>query len=85
MNKRFFFSLSIVAVAFALILGSGTFNTAQAVPGESSERLSLPPGEVNLFGADYAVNSGWKTTRDADFRTPGFAPEPYGLLGASQQ
>ncbi len=56
MSRRFFFGLSIMAMAFALILGSGALNTATAVPGENGDAYNLPTGVSNLFGADQAGN-----------------------------
>ncbi len=83
--KKFIYSLSVVAVAFALVFGFGTLNTAKAVPGENGEGYNLPAGENNLFGVDQADNStvGIDRDRDADLRAHEF--DSYGLFGTSQQ
>jgi hypothetical protein len=85
MNKRFFFSLSVIAVAFALVLGFGALNAAKAVPGESGSNYNFPAGQANLFGVDEAHNVLGGLNRDSDFRANSFAPAPYGLRGTSQQ
>ena len=66
MNRKLFYSLSIVAVAFALVLGFGTLNVAKAVPGENGDGYTLPLGASNLFGADPADNSAVVIDRDRD-------------------
>ncbi|MFZ2448463.1 MAG: hypothetical protein WAW37_19050 [Syntrophobacteraceae bacterium] len=86
MNKKFYSNLTVFAVAFALVLGLGTFNAAKAVPGMGDEGYSnLIPGEVNLFGIDAADNAARVSHRDADVRAYVFTPDSYGLWGTSQQ
>ncbi|MFZ2448462.1 MAG: hypothetical protein WAW37_19045 [Syntrophobacteraceae bacterium] len=85
MNKKYYSTLTIFAVAFALVLGLGTFNAAKAVPGMGDEGYTLPPGQTNLFGLDEADNRIVVSHRDADARAYEFAPDSYGLWGTSQQ
>ena len=85
MNTKSFYSLSVIAVAFALVLGFGTLNTAKAVPGENGDGYTLPAGTANLFGADAVLNSivVIDRDRDADLRAHEF--DLYGMLGTSQE
>ena len=67
MKIDFVFSLAIVAVALAVLLGFSTFDTARAVPGIGDEGYGwLPPDQVNLFGFDGAHNSAGVSVRDRD-------------------
>ncbi len=85
MNRKFFPGLVIVAVAFTLVLGLGTFDAAKAVPGENGEGYTLAPGQNNLIGGDFAHNSARILWFDADARAFEFAPDTYGLRGTSQE
>ncbi len=78
MNTKLFYSLSIVAVAFALVLGFGTLNVAKAVPGENG----YPVGTATVFGVDKAQNIILLADRDADLMAGEF--DSYGQMGASQ-
>ena len=75
MNKRFLSTLSILAFAFALVLGFGAINYSNA-----SELIpDSYPGQISLFGDDRAHNEVALTAdRDVDSR-PLF--ESYGLQG----
>lgn len=81
MNAKFFYSLSIVAVAFALVLGFGTLNAARAVPGENG----YPVGTATLFGPDKAANSILVVDRDRDEYLRAHEFDTYGLMGTSQE
>lgn len=85
MNSKFFPGLVIVAVAFTLVLGFGTFNAAKAVSGENGDGYTLAPGQTNLVGADWAHNSAGLLGFDMDARAFEFAPDTYGLRGTSQE
>ncbi len=85
MNRKFLPGIVIVAVAFTLVLGFGTFDPAKAVPGENGEGYTLAPGQTNLIGADWAHNSAGVLGFDADARAFEFAPDNYGLRGTSQE
>jgi len=83
-EQKILFQLTIVAVAFALVLGLGTLNAATAVSAERGDGYAVPAGEVNLLGIDGAGNSVGAIHRESDFRTHEFAPDSYGLWGKSQ-
>jgi hypothetical protein len=77
MNKRLFTSLSILAFAFALVLGFGAINYSNAndlIPDSY-------PGQVNLFGDDRADIQAGVLTADKDAAVKAL-PESYGLQGA---
>ncbi len=77
MNKRLFSNLTILAFAFALVLGFGAINYSNAndlIP-ESY------PGQVNLFGNDQAHNGIGTLAADQDI-APRAAVDSYGLQGA---
>lgn len=85
MNKRFFSRLTIVAVAFTLAIGFGTFNAVKASAGENGMGYTLAPGQTNLIGADFADNSVVVKGNDADSMAHKFASDSYGLWGTSQE
>ncbi len=76
MNKRLFSTLSILAFAFALVLGFGAINHSNAnelIPESYA-------GQTSLFGDDQAHNSVGEVNADRDVATkPIF--ETYGLQG----
>ncbi len=55
--SRIFSGFSIIAVAIALVLSFGSLNVAKAVPGQTDEGYTLPPGQSNMFGYEPADNS----------------------------
>jgi len=71
MNKKFFFGLSLFAVAFALVFGFGSINSASAITSDSYNQQFV--GEANLWGVDEAYNTAG--IRDMD-RAPGAVFEP---------
>ncbi len=82
--KKFFSIMSIVAVAFVFILGSGISDTAGALTVRNGDGYSAPAGQVNVFGLDGAGNAVRVIEKDA----PGAgqpALDSYGLAGRSQQ
>ncbi len=85
MNKRFFSRLTIVAVAFTLVIGFGTFNAAKALTGENGMGYNLAPGQTILIGADFAGNSVGAARNDADSRPHELVSDSYGLRGTSQE
>ena len=84
MNTKLFYSLSIVAVAFTLVLGFGTLNVAKAIQVENGDGYTLPLGVSNLFGADPADNSALVIDRDRDAQLRAHEFDTYGMLGVSQ-
>jgi hypothetical protein len=82
MNKKFFSSLTIFGVAFALVLAFGAINAAKAVTGSYD-------GEVAqmIAGNDRAKNTTMVVDKDAgkDWQFREFKTQPYGLLGKSDQ
>lgn len=82
MNRKLYSIVTVVAVAFALVLGFGVLNPAKAVPGETGDGYKIPAGQVSQFGLDFADNSA--QVKDKDARNPGFIPDSYGLSGTSQ-
>ncbi len=85
MNRKPYSILTVVAVAFALVLGFGTLNAAKAVPGTAGDAYNLPPGNVNLIGLDAADNSVRVIDRDVAPAPRGFFTDSYGLGLRSQQ
>jgi len=80
MNKKFYSIVTVVAVAFALVLGFGPFSAVKAVPGASGESVSpLAPGESNAFGVDLAGTSAVSRDYDSRINEPSF--DTYGLHG----
>lgn len=84
MSKKYFFSFSIIAVAFAMAFVFGSVSTAKAVPTLTDEFYQLEPGQAFLTGADFADNSV-ANDRDRDIRADEFQPEQYGLFSQAQQ
>jgi hypothetical protein len=77
MNKRLFFSLSILAFAFALVLSFGAINHSNA----NDLIADSFPGYVNVFGDDQAHSAAASLGTDRDITTkPAF--DSYGLQGA---
>ncbi|MHC1726159.1 MAG: hypothetical protein AB9866_09165 [Syntrophobacteraceae bacterium] len=71
------FNLTILAVAFALVIGFGAFSTTMA----ASDNFNWDyPGQVNLIGIDEANNS-LAGHADRDRGVPGFTFDTYGLAG----
>jgi hypothetical protein len=84
MNKKFLSRLTMLGMTFALVFVLGSFNVANAVPGENGDAYNLPAGQTNLFGEDAANNTAGTARPDAD--TGAFAPQSqYGLGMQSQQ
>ncbi len=89
MNRKFFSILSVVAVAFALVFGLGTLDTAKAVPGMNGDGYTAPEGTSNLFGIDGADITAGAGTIDRDRgndmdRDKAVSDYSYGLWGKSQ-
>ncbi len=93
MNKKLF-SLSVFAIALALVFSLGNFGIANAQqergdtffsnmhPQNVDRDLgSFHKNDVNQFGDDRAYSSASGTDRDADFRAYNFVPNTYGLQG----
>ncbi len=81
MNRKHYFNLTVVGVAFALVLGLGAFNVAKAVPNNSGKRPSILTGEIDFAGTDKANNSAKVIIRDSESGDYRFAPDSYGLHG----
>ncbi len=81
MSRKHCFRLTAGAVAFALVLGFGAFNTAKAVPNNSGKRQRVITGDVNFVGTDKANTSSNFVGRDAESGDYRFAPDTYGLHG----
>jgi len=80
MNGKLFSIATLVA--FALVIGFGTFNVAKTAPYVDGERgYDLPAGDVNSFGADLSDNSPVKADRNRNVGDPRFTPDTYGLQG----
>ena len=77
MNKRLFSNLTILAFAFALVLGFGAINHSNA----NDLIADSFPGHVNLFGDDQAHNVATPIGADRDV-TPLPVFDSYGLQGA---
>jgi len=75
MNTKLILSVSIFAVAFALVLGLGTTNNANATPENYNQQYV---GEANLVGVDEADNTLAARSRDMD-RSAGFTFESHSL------
>ncbi|MEN6438884.1 MAG: hypothetical protein ABFD97_09895 [Syntrophobacter sp.] len=73
MNTKLIFSVSIFAVAFALVFGFGSINNVNASPENYNAEYV---GEANLIGVDEAHNS--LASRDKDSGS-GFTFESHGL------
>lgn len=84
MTRKILSILSVVAVTFALVLGSGMLDTAKALQVRNGDGYTAPAGQVNLFGLDNAGNPVKVADKDSDLKANKFAPDFYGLLGKSQ-
>jgi len=66
MNSKLFFGLSVFAVAFALVFGFGSINSASAITSDSYNQQFV--GEANLWGVDEAHNVAGIRDMDRDAR-----------------
>lgn len=84
-------SLSIMTVAFALLLSVSGFSYAQSEHAgfyneHGAMRVDRDLGAFHKndsiqFGLDQAYTSARGTDRDADYRADHFVPNTYGLMG----